>query len=55
MKYAIEHFNVSKVDVNEDNPGAHKFYLALGFDVVSRDPVDSLGKPYPILHMELKK
>ena len=44
-----------RVDVNEQNPQALGFYQRFGFEVVSRDDVDSLGLPYPILHCELKK
>ena len=44
-----------RVDVNEQNPQALGFYQRFGFEVVSRDGVDSLGFPYPILHCELKK
>ena len=44
-----------RVDVNEQNPQALGFYQRFGFEVVSRDGVDSLGLPYPILHYELKK
>ena len=43
----------SKVDVNEQNPQALGFYQRFGFEVVSRDDVDSLGLPYPILHCSL--
>jgi len=39
------------VDVNEQNHSALAFYEALGFSVVSRSPVDSGGRPFPILHM----
>ncbi|MGE0773305.1 MAG: hypothetical protein AB7K37_16455 [Cyclobacteriaceae bacterium] len=41
--------------MNEDNPGAAAFYQRMGFKVVSRSPTDPLGKPYPILHLELGK
>ncbi|WP_430735136.1 GNAT family N-acetyltransferase [Halodesulfovibrio aestuarii] len=53
--YAVEECGVTKVDVNEQNPEAHKFYLAQGFKVVRRSATDGMGKPYPILHMELDK
>lgn len=53
MNFAINELNASKVDVNEDNPQAVGFYKHLGFKVVSRDELDGLGNPYPILHMEL--
>ena len=44
-----------RVDVNEQNPLALVFYRRFGFEVVSRDALDGLGLPYPILHCELKK
>ena len=43
------------VDVNEQNPQALGFYQRFDFEVISRDAVDSLGLPFPILHCELKK
>ena len=33
-------------------PGALKFYQACGFEVIGRSPVDSAGRPYPLLHLE---
>ncbi len=39
------------VDVNEQNPTAVQFYLALGFRVVGRSPVDTGGRPFPLIHM----
>lgn len=53
--HCIRHYHIKKVDVNEDNPGAAAFYQRMGFKVVSRSPTDPLGKPYPILHLELGK
>ncbi|WP_051210951.1 GNAT family N-acetyltransferase [Runella zeae] len=44
---------IRKVDVNEQNPDALGFYQSQGFEVVSRSPLDGLGKPYPILHLQL--
>jgi putative acetyltransferase len=52
-QYAIEKKNVTKVDVNEQNTEALAFYKHMGFKVVSRAATDGMGKPYPILHMEL--
>jgi putative acetyltransferase len=40
-----------RVDVNEQNVAAVAFYLANGFEVVSRSDVDSAGRPYPLLHL----
>lgn len=42
------------VDVNEDNPGALGFYLHLGFRQTGRSPLDGSGRPFPLLHLELK-
>ncbi len=53
LGYAIKACGVDKVDVNEENPGALGFYKHMGFKVVGRTPVDSEGRNYPILHMEL--
>lgn len=52
-QYAIEHFKANKVDVNEDNPQALAFCKKMGFQVITRSALDALGKPYPILYMEL--
>ncbi|WP_237360368.1 GNAT family N-acetyltransferase [Vibrio marisflavi] len=53
LQYAIQKLGVSKVDVNEQNPLAVGFYEHMGFKLVSRSPVDDMGKPFPILHMTL--
>lgn len=55
LEFAIAEQNVSKVDVNEDNPQAVGFYEKCGFVTTSRSELDSSGKPFPILHMELSK
>lgn len=52
VEYAITHLGVRRVDVNEQNAQAAGFYTRLGFGIVSRDPLDPTGKPYPILHLE---
>jgi putative acetyltransferase len=39
------------VDVNEQNLGACRFYEACGFVVVGRSEFDSMGLPFPLLHM----
>ena len=53
LNYALKKYNANQVDVNEDNPEAVGFYEHLGFRTIKRSPLDSQGKPYPILHMEL--
>ena len=39
------------VDVNEQNRDAVRFYEACGFVVIGRSPLDSAGRPYPLLHL----
>ncbi|MGF1685083.1 GNAT family N-acetyltransferase [Photobacterium japonica] len=51
LQYAIEQLGATQVDVNEQNPLATGFYEHMGFNVVSRSPLDDMGKPFPILHM----
>ena len=51
--HAINDLKVKKVDVNEQNPQAVGFYEHMGFEIISRSELDGLGKPYPILHMQL--
>ncbi len=53
LLYAINELNAKRVDVNEQNPLAIGFYKHMGFKVVSRSPLDDMGKPFPILHMKL--
>ncbi|KZY44683.1 GCN5 family acetyltransferase [Pseudoalteromonas shioyasakiensis] len=53
LNYAVEQLAAHKVDVNEQNPLAVGFYQHMGFKVASRSPLDDMGKPFPILHMEL--
>lgn len=43
-----------RVDVNEQNFEAHRFYLRYGFMNVGRSETDSAGRPFPIIHMRLK-
>lgn len=40
-----------RVSVNEQNPGATKFYESCGFRVVGRSETDGQGRPFPLLHM----
>jgi putative acetyltransferase len=54
LEYAKDELGTTKVDVNEDNHQAIGFYERMGFATVSRSELDSSGKPYPILSMELR-
>lgn len=53
LEYAIKVLGIRKVDVNEQNEQAVGFYKRFGFKVIGRTQVDSIGKPYPVLQMEL--
>jgi putative acetyltransferase len=53
-KHVIAQRKTTKVDVNEQNSQAVGFYKKMGFQVIKRNPLDSLGNPFPILEMELK-
>ena len=55
VQYAIDEMGAKKVDVNEQNPDAAGFYKHVGFEVINRSPLDSMGKPFPILHMALSE
>lgn len=54
IEFAIRQKQIHKVDVNEQNGQALRFYQNRGFEIISRDDLDSTGKPFPILHMQLK-
>lgn len=54
IEYAINEKQIGKVDVNEQNEKALRFYLKRGFKITGRDSQDNTGKNFPILHMQLK-
>lgn len=51
----INQLDLTKVDVNEQNEQAVGFYKHCGFETIKRSELDTSGKPYPTLHMELIK
>ncbi len=53
LRYATAELQVDKVDVNEQNEQAVSFYQHFGFRQVGRSELDGLGKPYPILNLQL--
>jgi len=55
LDYSINQLDITKVDVNEQNEQAVGFYKYYGFETIKRSELDSSGKTYPTLHMELKK
>jgi putative acetyltransferase len=54
LTYAIRSFGATTLDVNEQNEQAVGFYLRMGFAVVGRSELDGMGKPYPLLHLQLR-
>lgn len=54
LSCAVRNFGARKLDVNEGNPGARGFYEHMGFSVVGRSAFDERGRPFPVLHMELR-
>ena len=54
MQYALHEKHIYKVDVNEQNEKAHRFYLHMGFQLIGRDETDPSGNPFPILHLQWK-
>ncbi|ACU60449.1 GNAT family N-acetyltransferase [Chitinophaga pinensis] len=55
LDYSIKMLHADKVDVNEQNEQAVGFYLHCGFEIIGRSALDSSGKPFPILHMQLHR
>lgn len=53
VRFAIDELQADKVDVNEQNLDAVRFYKKCGFEVYDRTEKDSTGKDYPILQMRL--
>lgn len=53
VQHARELHGELTLDVNEQNPGACRFYEACGFVVEGRSELDSTGRPFPLLHMRL--
>jgi putative acetyltransferase len=54
ITYAITALGISLVDVNEQNTQAVGFYMRMGFDVIGRSALDSTGKPFPLLHLQVR-
>ncbi|MEP6677389.1 MAG: GNAT family N-acetyltransferase [Ferruginibacter sp.] len=55
MLFALTELQANKVDVNEQNIKAVKFYSKFGFVAYDRTEKDSEGKDYPILKMKLQE
>ncbi|HEX4328777.1 MAG TPA: GNAT family N-acetyltransferase [Burkholderiales bacterium] len=55
VDFAVRELRADRVDVNEQNGAAIGFYQHMGFRQAGRSPLDSAGRPFPILHMALPK
>lgn len=54
MDFAINELKADKVNVNEQNSDAIKFYTKFGFVTYERTEKDDYGNDYPILKMKLE-
>lgn len=54
LTFAVDELNADKVDVNEQNTKAIKFYQKFGFETFERTDKDDQGREYPLLRMKLK-
>ena len=52
-EFALTRLGAKRVDVNEQNPNAIRFYKNMGFEEVGRSDLDGQGNPYPLIHMAL--
>ena len=51
LEFARRLYGPLSVDVNQQNQGAHAFYLKMGFQELGRSDLDGSGRPFPIIHM----
>ena len=53
LSFAVKELNADKVDVNEQNTKALKFYQKFGFETFERTDQDDQGRNYPLLRLKL--
>lgn len=53
LNFAVKELNAEKVDVNEQNTKALKFYQKFGFEIYERSEKDDQGRNYPLLRLKL--
>lgn len=51
VRHAEKLYGSLLVDVNEQNPGACRFYEHCGFVPIGRSECDGQGDPFPLLHL----
>lgn len=54
LNFAVKELKADKLDVNEQNTKALKFYQNFGFETFERTEKDDQGRNYPLLRMKLK-
>ncbi len=52
MQYGMEHYSLSWLTVNKQNPEVRKFYESLGFHTYQRTERDEEGNSYPLIYMK---
>lgn len=55
LSFAVTELNADKLDVNEQNIKALKFYQKFGLEIYERTDKDDQGRNYPLLRMRLAK
>ncbi|MEI6948772.1 GNAT family N-acetyltransferase [Paraflavisolibacter sp. H34] len=53
LNFAVKELGADKLDVNEQNTKALKFYQKFGFVIIERTDKDDQGRNYPLLRMKL--
>jgi putative acetyltransferase len=53
LDYALSHWDVSELTVNEQNPQAIAFYEHKGFAAYMCTDTDEEGEPFPLIYMRL--
>jgi putative acetyltransferase len=53
LTFAVTELKADKLDVNEQNVRAIKFYQKFGFQTYERTEKDDQGRNYPLLRMKL--
>jgi putative acetyltransferase len=51
-EYCLHNLKADKVDVNEHNTQAVKFYKKIGYRQIGRRELDNMGRPFPLLEMK---
>ena len=55
VEEALRRYPLLSTDVNEQNPQAVGVYEHPGFARIGRSPLDSGGRPYPLIHLRYAK